>query len=159
MARRCLIWKEQVLAKSFGADKSACRWPVHHVVLQHDRMNSLQHPSSSARTTTTMSGKRSKIQFIHSPYSKLTRGALVETQRRVHSHAAWAAHAKARQLRVMKFGNVEDGRQPFSNASFNVDTAVMPSPVGLLGSNRRDPFASVARHLNPIEEFCLDYCK
>lgn len=106
-----------------------------------------------------MSGKRSKIQFIHSPYSKLPSGSLVETQRRVHSHAAWAAHAKARRQRVIKFGNLEDELDSFPNASFNADTAVITSPIDALGSNRRDPFASFARNLNPIEDLFLDYCK
>jgi hypothetical protein len=112
-----------------------------------------------------MSGKRSETQFIHSSYSRLPGVASAETQRRVHSHAAWAAHAKARRQRVIKYqaiksgNNSKDERQPFTKTAAEVEIAVISSPIGLLGSNQRDPFASFARRLNPIEDFLLDYCK
>jgi hypothetical protein len=39
------------------------------------------------------------------------------------------------------------------------EASVLPSPVSLLASDRRDPFHSFARPFNRIEHFLLDYCK
>ncbi|KAJ5833404.1 transcriptional regulator family: Fungal Specific TF [Penicillium riverlandense] len=110
-----------------------------------------------------MSGKRSEFQFIHTSQPGVPGVASAEKQRLVHSHAARAAHAKARRQRLVEYRAIktrsgsEDERQPFSTAAAETAIAVIPSPLGFLGSDRRDPFASFARRLNPIEDFLLDY--
>jgi hypothetical protein len=112
-----------------------------------------------------MSGKRSEIQFIYSSHPGLPGVKSAETQRRVHSHAAWSAHAKARRQRLLKYqaikasSNSEDDTQLCTKAAAEVGIATISSPISLLGSGRRDPFASFARHLIPIEDFLLDYCE
>ncbi|RDW72798.1 hypothetical protein BP6252_06705 [Coleophoma cylindrospora] len=110
-----------------------------------------------------MSGKGSEIQFIYSSQPKLPGVTSVETQRRVHSHAAWAAHARARRQRLVKYqaikadSNSEKEKQPSTRTAAEIRVATIPSPISLLGSDRRDPFGSFARHLIPIEDFLLDY--
>ncbi|KAH6654922.1 hypothetical protein BKA67DRAFT_566638, partial [Truncatella angustata] len=118
---------------------------------------------SDAYTTTTMSDNRGEIQFVHSSRLGLPRVASAEMHRRVHSHAARTAHAKARRERLVNYqalkasSNSEDGRQPFNKATTKVEIAVISSPISLLESYRRDPFASFARPLNPMEDFLLNY--
>lgn len=48
---------------------------------------------------------------------------------------------------------------PLSTAATEIAMSFIPSPLGFLGSNRTDPFASFAKSLNNIEGFLLDYCK
>jgi len=110
-----------------------------------------------------MSSTRSEIPFIYS--SKHGGVASAEMRRLVYSHAARAAHAKARRQRLIEYhaiqssSGAEDESLPLSTAAAEIAKSVIPSPLGLLGSDRRDPFASFARSLNPIEDFLLDYCK
>lgn len=112
-----------------------------------------------------MTGKRSEIQFIFSSHSGLHGVKSAETQRRVHSHAARAAHAKARRQRLLNYQDIEDGRNSEDKTQLSTKTTAQVglntilSPISLLGSGRRDPFASFARHLNPMEDFLLDYCE
>ncbi|KAH9230913.1 hypothetical protein K456DRAFT_39204 [Colletotrichum gloeosporioides 23] len=103
------------------------------------------------------------IQFIHS-HEKSTLGAQsAEAQRRVHSHAARAAHAKTRRQRVIQYQatkairNDFNGKQPPSRAADEVQVSVISGPIAPLGCGRRDPFASFARRLSPTEDFLLDY--
>ncbi|BCS30773.1 uncharacterized protein APUU_81076A [Aspergillus puulaauensis] len=110
-----------------------------------------------------MSRKRGEVQFIHSTQLRAPGVASAEVQRLVHSHAARAAHAKVRRQRLIEYqaaktsSGSEDERRPFSTAAAEIAMAAIPSPLGLLGSDRRDPFASFARHLNPAECYLLDY--
>lgn len=112
-----------------------------------------------------MSGKGSEIQFIYSSHAGLPGVKSAETQRQVHSHAARAAHAKVRRQRLLKYQAIKasshskDEAQLSTRAAAEVGIAIVSSPISLLGSSRRDPFASFARHLNPIEGFLLDYCE
>lgn len=97
-------------------------------------------------------------------------------QRQAHSHAARAAHAKARRLCTIEYqagkaSQIEkdtEGIQELVVASssnvpaigaFGAEQAVLPSPVNLLSPNGRDPFDSFARPLKPFEHFLLDHCK
>jgi hypothetical protein len=119
--------------------------------------------------------KPGKIHFMSSSYSG---GAVTaEAQRIAHSHAARTAHAKARHLSMMKYqagktrqtseGSqkvVERGNEPRDSALLLLDAIkteelVLPSPVSLLASDRRDPFNSFARSFEPIEHFLLDHCE
>ncbi|RDW87957.1 hypothetical protein BP5796_03651 [Coleophoma crateriformis] len=110
-----------------------------------------------------MSGKGDELQFIHSYQPELLGVTSAEAQRRVHSHAAWAAHAKARRQRLVKYqaikahSNPEKEKQPSTRMATEIGVATIPSPVSLLGADRRDPFGSFARHLVPMEDFLLDY--
>jgi hypothetical protein len=115
------------------------------------------------------------IQFINMFYQSDAISA--EEQRRAHSHAARTAHAKARRLctveyQARKASQLPKGTQgikersvvPRSSVQPNLNVAeteqpVLPSPVSLLASGRRDPFTSFARPLKPIEHFLLDHCK
>lgn len=114
-----------------------------------------------------MSRTRSEIQFIHSSKPGLPGVASTEMRRLVHSHAARAAHARTRRQRLIEYHAIkttsgsEDESLPFSTVAAEIGISVIPSPspLGFLGSHQRDPFASFARSLNPIEDFLLDYCK
>jgi hypothetical protein len=39
------------------------------------------------------------------------------------------------------------------------EKTTLPSPIGLLASDRRDPFCSFARPFKPLEHFLLDHCQ
>lgn len=88
-----------------------------------------------------------------------------ETQRRIHSLAARATHAKARRQRVSHYQYIKgssgrkDEMQPCLSVETEMKAASIPSPSHLLMSYRRDHFASFARRLYPIEDFLLDYCE
>jgi hypothetical protein len=117
----------------------------------------------------------SNIQFISSSYPGDT--VSVNEQRRAHSHAARIAHAKARRRRTINYQaskvrktsegsqGIEEKRNTPSYSVLSAFNAVvtekggLPSPVSLLASDRRDPFNSFARPLEPIEHFLLDHCE
>jgi hypothetical protein len=115
------------------------------------------------------------IQFANTFYPGDAMAA--EEQGRAHSHAARAAHAKARRLRTIEYQArkasqiPEDHQgvkersiapsssvQPILNA-VETEQPLLPSPVSLLASDRRDPFKSFARSFESIEHFLLDHCK
>jgi len=122
-----------------------------------------------------MANIRSGVQFINSSYPRDTFS--VKVQRKVHSHAARVAHAKARQLCIIDYQAAkirqtpedsqdveEQGRRPTDRAlsvshAGETKTPVVPSPINLLGSDRRDPFHCFARPFEPIEHFLLDHCE
>lgn len=118
-----------------------------------------------------MANTSSKIQFITSFDPGNTKSA--NQQRRVHSHAARTAHAKARRLRMIDYQECKtrpapEGSQETETRMDSVlsevdavetEKALRPSPVSLLASDRRDPFNSFARSLEPIEHFLLDHCE
>ncbi|KAF6791673.1 hypothetical protein CSOJ01_14313 [Colletotrichum sojae] len=110
-----------------------------------------------------MPGERSGIRFIHSHKENTPGVTSAETRRRLHSDAARATHAKRRRQRMIEHQTtVEsrdgwDGGQIPGRQSAEVQVAVVSSPIGPLGSSRRDPFASFARRFSPIEDFLLDY--
>lgn len=114
-----------------------------------------------------MADKRNQIRFIHSSHHERPGAASAQTQQQVRSQAARAAHAKARRQRTANYQAIEarnrsDGHPEqscSSSSTTEVETSVLSSPVMLLGYGRRDPFASFARPLSPIEDFLLDYCK
>lgn len=126
----------------------------------NSQWSSIQMPNHD-----NMSRKGSEIQFIHSTQLRAPGVASAEMQRLVHSHAARAAHAKVRRQSLIEYQAVksssgsEDERRPLSTAAAEKAMAAIPSPLGLLGSDRRDPFASFPRRLNPAEYYLLDYCK
>lgn len=114
----------------------------------------------------TMSDKRCGIRFIHSHEQETVPWVTsAETRRRLHSHAARATHAKTRRQRMIQQRATTDshdssgGGRPSKKAATDVQVTVLPSPIGTLGSGRRDVFASFARRLSPVEDFLLDYCK
>jgi len=116
-----------------------------------------------------------RIQFINMCYPGEAMPA--EEQGRAHSHAARTAHAKARRLRTIEYqarkasqipeelqGLKERSIAPRSSAlprpnAVDTEQPVLPSPITLLASDRRDPFKSFARPFEPIEHFLLDHCK
>jgi len=118
------------------------------------------------------------IQFINK--SSLDNDLTVEDQRRAHSHAARAAHAKARRLATIQYQSskatqvedsnhavnerritVKSNRHAILNAakSNTTEQPALPSPLNPLPSDRRDPFESFVRPLKRGEHFLLDYCK
>lgn len=122
-----------------------------------------------------MANNPGKIQFIISTYPGDTTSA--KEQRKAHSHAARAAHATARRLRIIDYqagkirqapeGSEETEEQGSTSMSSVLSTiaaeepvkVVLPSPISLLASDRRDPFDIFARSFEPIEHFLLDHCE
>jgi len=122
-----------------------------------------------------MASQLGQIQFIGSSYSGETTSS--EGQRRVHSHAARIAHARARRLRTISYRagktrqTAKESQQIEERAiiprlsdlstfdATEVEQSVLLSPLNLLASDRRDPFDSFARSFNPIEHFLLDHCE
>lgn len=107
-----------------------------------------------------MSGKRGGIRFIHSHEQETPWVTSAEARRRLHSHAARATHAKARRRRMTQHQATADGQEEGhvpKKPVAEIQPAVLPTPIGTLGSGRRDPFASFARRLSPMEDFLLDY--
>lgn len=121
------------------------------------------------------SNQPGKIQFINT----VVPGAALSAneQRRAHSHAARTAHAKARRLCTLKY-QAEKARQIAGEArggtgqrialrggvkltpnAVEEEQSALPSPLGLLASDRRDPFDSFVRPFHPTEYFLLDHCK
>jgi hypothetical protein len=116
------------------------------------------------------------IQFINT--SRQGDVTSAEDQRRANSHAARIAHAKTRRLRTIEYQaskarqepkgtqSSEDrriiatsGMQPIPDDMIVVEQSILPSPMSLLASDRRDPFDSFGRAFKPVEHFLLDYCK
>ncbi|KAE9376189.1 hypothetical protein N431DRAFT_556396 [Stipitochalara longipes BDJ] len=95
-----------------------------------------------------------KIQFIDLAHPAAP--AAAESQRRAHSHAARVAHAKTRRLRTIKYQADRNAESSCHNA-FKMNMDVVPSPLGMLVSHRRDPFGSLTGPLKPIEHFLLDH--
>jgi hypothetical protein len=122
-----------------------------------------------------MANKPGKIQFISSTYPGDTTSA--KEQRIAHSHAARTAHATARRARIIDYqaskirqtpegsqGIEQRGNTPMGSVlstfhAVETEKAVLPSPITLLASDRRDPFNSFARSFEPIEPFLLDHCE
>jgi hypothetical protein len=121
-----------------------------------------------------------KIQFIN--LSHPADASATESQRSAHSHAARAAHASTRRLRILEYRIRKASQQSEecrdhdgagsskeavpstvaaakSSSLIRVEADVVPSPVNLLASDRRDPFMSSARPLESIEHYLLDHCK
>ena len=127
-----------------------------------------------------------RVQFIHTSYPANASSATV--QRRVHSHAARTAHAKARHLRMIKHQasknktgpplqaeggkgvqglyQARSGAVRSSAVNISIDAieaekpvVQLPSPTSLLAPDRRDPFQSFARSFQPMEHFLLDHCE
>jgi hypothetical protein len=121
-----------------------------------------------------------KVRFIN--ISNPAASASANVQRRAHSHAAREAHARTRRLRTaehvlrndMKLAHAGRGHEeagvvrrdskrdiwtPCVATSRDTQAAGTCSPVSVLSSNRRDPFASLAMSLGRQEHFLLDHCK
>ena len=107
-----------------------------------------------------------KIQFINLDPSQTS----TASQRRIHSHAAREAHARTRRLRVMehqayrsaqqsKDGDKENNMALANRNPVQPELLVVPSPVSLLASDRRDPFMSFANPFTPIEHFLFQHCE
>lgn len=114
------------------------------------------------------------IQFIVSAYSRDTSA---KEQQKAHSHAARAAHARARRLRTIEYQASKAGQQPetprevkdletttkgcdiLALKADETEGTVLPSLLNLLSSDRRDPFSCFARDFEPIEHFLLDHCE
>ncbi|OBT67372.1 hypothetical protein VE03_03055 [Pseudogymnoascus sp. 23342-1-I1] len=115
------------------------------------------------------------IQFINTSHQGNTLSA--GEHRRANSHAARTAHAKARRLRMIEYQaskviqppndtqNVEDRTvvatssvvQPILDNTVEIEQSIIPSPVSLLASDRKDPFNSFGRRFKPVEHFLLDH--
>lgn len=117
-----------------------------------------------------------RIQFINTSHQGDAISA--EEQRRANSHAARIAHAKARRLRTIEYQaskasqatkdtqEAEDRSiiatssvQPILDNNVGIEQRILPSPMSLLASDRRDPFESFGRAFKPVEHFLLDHCK
>lgn len=116
------------------------------------------------------------IQFINT--SRQGDATSAEDQRRANSHAARIAHAKTRRLRTIEYQAIKarqplrdtqggedrsiiatSGVQPVPDDMIVVEQSILPSPMSLLASDRRDPFDSFGRSFKPVEHFLLDHCK
>jgi hypothetical protein len=106
-----------------------------------------------------------EIQFIN--LSHPIDAASAESQRRANSHAARIAHARTRRLRTMEYQARKAIRHPAeeqrvdeeTRTTIELEKALVPSPVSLLASDRRDPFTGFASPFKPIEHFLLDHCE
>ncbi|KAJ0418702.1 hypothetical protein BJY00DRAFT_314613 [Aspergillus carlsbadensis] len=91
-----------------------------------------------------------EIQFILDTPGPADRKA---PQKRVaRSHAARSAHAKARRIRTLEY-QAQKKREDDSRSGTRAGTGLL-SP---LPASRRDPFASFALPLKPIEELLFDH--
>ncbi|KAL0776179.1 hypothetical protein CaCOL14_007466 [Colletotrichum acutatum] len=61
-------------------------------------------------------------------------------------------------IRMQPRGHTQ-GQGDRGSSSIKQSAAAGSTPFGPLSSGRRDPFASFARRLSPVEDFLLDYCK
>ena len=118
------------------------------------------------------------FQFVD--FSPSTDGSSASQRQKIYSHVARDRHARARRLRITDYQRAKeqpqsdpsiskevemrDGRGYRSTKnsrglSINMEVATLPSPVGLLSSDRRDPFESMSSPLMPAEHFLLDHCR
>lgn len=117
------------------------------------------------------------IQFIH--YSDSGSIPSSSSTRTAHSHAARTAHARARQLRIIQYQSTSTTQQPTNDsaagsAQTHAESSAAPSdtrgfrqrqspqissPASILSSDRKDPFATFAWRLRPIEHFLFDHCQ
>ncbi len=119
----------------------------------------------------------SNIHFIH-VHLPDPHASTPQMRSGMRSHAARAAHAKARRLRSVQFqsdmqtalsqshqhassmGNKEHKQDALGIVTHWKDVAGQePDLVDLLTTSRRDPFASLALKFNRFEHFMFDYCK
>ncbi len=118
-----------------------------------------------------------KLQFIVVPHPASASSA--GSQKLAHSHAARAAHARNRHLRILEYQahkssqkREHDGLEAAASKARNdgrntspqqkaveLPRDANPSPMSLLSSGRRDPFDSFATSLRPMEQFLFDYCE
>ncbi|KAL2782776.1 hypothetical protein BJX66DRAFT_345527 [Aspergillus keveii] len=92
-----------------------------------------------------------ELQFILSIPNPVGRK---DPQKKVaRSHAARSAHAKARRIRTLEY-QAQQKRQDHTSRLTTHAGFVLLSP---LPASRRDPFASFAQPLKPIEELLFDH--
>lgn len=105
------------------------------------------------------------IHFVNCNSGDITS---VKVQRKVHAHAARAAHARARRLRTIEYQaskavqkpEPEDQEtKPPSCNPLESGNMALPSLLRFLAADRRDPFSCFARAFTPVEHFLLDHCK
>ncbi|KAH8898423.1 hypothetical protein GQ53DRAFT_837332 [Thozetella sp. PMI_491] len=120
-----------------------------------------------------------KLHFINT--SNPTAGDARSARRLARSHSAREVHARERRLRLAKYstdgtkeksgdpgghestipvaGQTRDAGQGAPPAPRDPEDggASLSAPVSLLGADRRDPFASSARPLTPVEHFLVDH--
>lgn len=100
-----------------------------------------------------------------------------EDQRRAHSYAARAAHAKAKRLCTLEYQARKDGQlqekahkvkeqsivlrngMQLNRNKREPETPVVPSVWDPLAAYQGDPFMSFARPFKPLENLLLDHCK
>lgn len=119
-----------------------------------------------------------QIQFINLSHPEDGTSTSGEQRRRANSHAARTAHARARRRCMIEYQASKTSQGP-ENAQAGLETPrsarksserpvsniieteepLLPSPISLLASDRRDPFQSFARPFQPIEYFLLDHCE
>ncbi|KAH8657896.1 hypothetical protein BX600DRAFT_482486 [Xylariales sp. PMI_506] len=121
-----------------------------------------------------------KIEFVD--LSRPGQKPTVRSSQRANSHAAREAIARARRLRVQEYQASQAKRQCIEHddakirnktrsewklSSLNNEQSfpypeesskmLIPNPATLLPADRKDPFASFAAPLNPMEHFLLDH--
>lgn len=104
-------------------------------------------------------------------------GSTTNTRHRIYSHVARDRHARARHLRTAAYQRakeqtrssqsdieleddyVDSSARTSKKVKVGAELATLPSPVGMLASDRRDPFESMSSPLRPAEHFLLDHCR
>lgn len=105
------------------------------------------------------------VEFIIVSSNSPEEAARSATKQRklAHSHAARSAHAKTRRLRTIQYQAQKNSRKE-SGLVEQYDEQMPPKALpqaqltSFLSANRKDPFMSFARSLNPIEEMLFDQC-
>ncbi|GKZ26839.1 hypothetical protein AbraIFM66951_003568 [Aspergillus brasiliensis] len=99
--------------------------------------------------------------FINVTLAPKEKAALTEPQRRTtRSHAARSAHARVRHRRMMEYQAQKRERDTRDNVTRSYPGIRESASLGIvtvLSADRRDPFMSFARGLDPMEQFLFDH--
>ncbi|PYI01598.1 hypothetical protein BO78DRAFT_246423 [Aspergillus sclerotiicarbonarius CBS 121057] len=102
-----------------------------------------------------------EVPFINVTLDSKEDAGLTESQQRIaHSHAARSAHARVRRLRTMQYqAQKQEKRRTLESITSSSDEIEHNAGLGIitvLSADRRDPFMSFARRLDPMEQFLFD---
>ncbi|KAL4987944.1 hypothetical protein BDW68DRAFT_159974 [Aspergillus falconensis] len=100
--------------------------------------------------------KAQGLQFIHSLAPAQDASSTATQQRLARSHAARSAHARARRLRTIQYQaqKAQDAQRQQRGEDAETPRYWL---LHALSYHRRDPFASSARRLRPMEEMFFDH--
>ncbi|KAF4968000.1 hypothetical protein FSARC_4561 [Fusarium sarcochroum] len=94
----------------------------------------------------------SQIQFVG--VFKPTKHVSSESRKLNHSHVMRHVHAKKRRLQTQRY---QDELSVGMEQNLTTSEKIVPGPITQGFANGKDPFASLARPLSPVEYFLLDH--